>query len=45
MKQNVNETESNWRFRKNVKICLQNKIIVTDAAFKHLQGITIFIRV
>ena len=21
MKQNVNETESNWRFRKNVKTC------------------------
>ena len=25
MKQNVSETESNWRFRKNVKTCLQNK--------------------
>ena len=25
MKQNANETESNWRFRKNVKTCLQNK--------------------
>ena len=25
MKQNVSETESNWRFRKNVKACLQNK--------------------
>ena len=25
MKQNVSETESNWRFQKNVKTCLQNK--------------------
>ena len=25
MKQNVSETESNWRFRKNVKTFLQNK--------------------
>ena len=25
MKQNVSETESNWRFRKNVKTCLQSK--------------------
>ena len=25
MKQNVSETESNWCFRKNVKICLQKK--------------------
>ena len=25
MKQNVSETGSNWRFRKNVKTCLQNK--------------------
>ena len=25
MKQNVSKTESNWRFRKNVKTCLQNK--------------------
>ena len=25
MKQNVSETESNRRFRKNVKTCLQNK--------------------
>ena len=25
MKQNVSETGSNWRFRKNVKPCLQNK--------------------
>ena len=25
MKQNVSETESNWRFQKNVKTCPQNK--------------------
>ena len=25
MKQNISETESNWRFRKNVKTCVQNK--------------------
>ena len=25
MKQNVSETDSNWRFQKNVKTCLQNK--------------------
>ena len=25
MKQNVRETESNWRFGKNVETCLQNK--------------------
>ena len=25
MKQIVSETECNWRFRKNVKTCLQNK--------------------
>ena len=25
MKQNVSETESNWRFQKNVKTSLQNK--------------------
>ena len=25
MKQNVSETESNWRFQKNVKTYLQNK--------------------
>ena len=25
MKQNVSETGSNWRYRKNVKTCLQNK--------------------
>ena len=25
MKQNVSETGSNWHFRKNVKMCLQNK--------------------
>ena len=25
MKQNISETESNWRFQKNVKTCLQNK--------------------
>ena len=25
MKQNVSETKCNWRFRKNVKTCLQNK--------------------
>ena len=24
MKQNVRETESNWRFRKIIKTCLQN---------------------
>ena len=25
MKQSVSETESNWRFRKIIKTCLQNK--------------------
>ena len=25
MKQNVSEIEGNWRFRKNVKTCLQSK--------------------
>ena len=25
MKQNISETESSWRLRKNVKTCLQNK--------------------
>ena len=25
MKQNVSEAESNWRFQKNVKTCLQKK--------------------
>ena len=26
MKQNVSEAESDWRFQKNVKTCLQNKL-------------------
>ena len=25
MKQNIRETESNWRFQKIIKTCLQNK--------------------
>ena len=34
MKQDVSETESNWRFRKNVKTSLQKQESVSDAAFK-----------
>ena len=33
MKQNVSETGSNWRFRKNVKMYTKQEI-VSDAAFK-----------
>ena len=34
MKQNVSETGSNRRFRKNVKTCLTKQEIVSDATFK-----------
>ena len=33
MKQNVSETESNWHFRKNVKMSRKQEI-VSDASFK-----------
>ena len=33
MKQNVSETESNWRFRKNVQMSIKQEI-VSDTAFK-----------
>ena len=36
MKQNVSETGSNRRFRKNVKTCLQNKKLLSYATFKGL---------
>ena len=35
MKQNVSETESNWRFRKNVKTCLQNKKLYLMPPSRH----------
>ena len=35
MKQNVSETESNWRFRKNVKACLQNKKLCLMLPSRH----------
>ena len=35
MKQNVSETESNWHFRKNIKICLQNKKLYLMPPSKH----------
>ena len=35
MKQNVSETGSNWRFRKNVKTCLQNKKLYLMPPSRH----------
>ena len=35
MKQNVSETGSNWRFRKNVKTCLQKKKFYLMSLSKH----------
>ena len=35
MKQNVSDTESNWHFRKNVKICLQQKKAYLMPPLKH----------
>ena len=35
MKQNVSETESDWRFRKNVKACPQNKKLYLMTPSRH----------
>ena len=43
MKQNVSETEINWRFRKNIKTCLQNKksYLVLLSRHGHFHAISI----
>ena len=35
MKQNVSGTESNWRFRKNAKTCLENKKVYLIPLLRH----------
>ena len=44
MKQNASETESNWRFQKNVKACLQNKevYLMPHSRHSHFHPILIF---
>ena len=42
-KQNVSETENNWRFRKKLKTCLQNKkpYLVPPSSYDYFQPILI----
>ena len=44
MKQNVSETESNWRFRKIIKTCIQNKkaYLMPPSRHGHFHAISIF---